>query len=286
MSVAESSLDQIVSAMGELSFDDKLRLNSELASMLKKGGKATKGSSKTRKAKDPSAEKRKPSPKVMAWIAFVRHCKETMPERFEDITKESEKLAVCKGIRAEDDSAYTTFVDNFLETASVASDAAEEKPKAKKAEKAKVEKPKVEEKPKKAEKPKAKAESDSDSDSDDDEDAKAKKAKKAAKKEAKKASKAADTPAAAAAAAAAPVAAKKSEKPVKPVKPVKAKKPEVKKSDDVMPKKTIGDVEYFHDSDNNALWLVGDDDSLGAWQGYFQPGNDDEPIRFTDSPSA
>jgi len=43
---------------------------------------------------------------------------------------------------------------------------------------------------------------------------------------------------------------------------------------------------YWHDPGTHGLWEVtGDTFSSGSspWMGYFQPGNDDEPIRYTEN---
>ena len=53
-----------------------------------------------------------------------------------------------------------------------------------------------------------------------------------------------------------------------------------------MPQKVIDDVSYWHDPESNGLWEVTGDtvaDGMGAWIGYFQPGNEEEPIRFTEA---
>ena len=51
-----------------------------------------------------------------------------------------------------------------------------------------------------------------------------------------------------------------------------------------MPKMTIDDEEYFFDSATNGLWEKDEDGNQGAWRGYFQPGNKEEPIRYCDAP--
>lgn len=107
------SFDQIVSLMSELSFSDKLRLNAELATSLKKEGKTGPVGKGVKKEKKEGGEKRVCATGTLAWFAFVKHCKETMSDRFEDIGLEKDRLVICKAIRAEDDAAYKTFVENF-----------------------------------------------------------------------------------------------------------------------------------------------------------------------------
>ena len=82
------------------------------------------------------------------------------------------------------------------------------------------------------------------------------------------------TPVKAAAAAAKPAA------PGAPKKPVKAAA--AKKEEMTLPTLELEGVEYWHDPNSNFLWLkVGDntETGLGDEIGYFQPGNDEEPIR-------
>jgi len=69
---------------------------------------------KTKKAKDPNAPKKAASPGVKAWNAFVKHCKKTQPELFKDTKKESERLAICGGIKERDTVAYDAWVKNWL----------------------------------------------------------------------------------------------------------------------------------------------------------------------------
>ena len=119
--MSSTSYDQALALFEGLSFSDKLRFNSEIASLLKKDGKAGK-TSKT--ASDPDAPKRSVAPATAAWFAFVAHCKETMPDRFEGLKKVTDKLQVCKAIRAEDMAAYESFAEKFkqgLPAASAAS---------------------------------------------------------------------------------------------------------------------------------------------------------------------
>jgi len=222
---------------------------SVVASIRKEGGmpakKAKKGSDGTPKPK------RKAALGTLAWGAYVKHIKATQPDAFEGITKESEKLVIVKGIRADDAEGYKTFTEawkaermesdaasaseteSVVETASVV-----EEPVPKKAA------PKVA--PKAAEKPAA------------EKPAAAKPAAKTAEK-----------------------AATATQKPVKAVKTVKKAKEEPS-----MPQKEIDGTNYWHHPSTNGLWEITGptvEDGTGAWIGYFQPGNDEEPIRFTEA---
>lgn len=263
-----SSISEMISQVADLSLADKLALiDSVVASIRKEGGMPAKKKVKGEKASsDAPKPKRKAALGTLAWTAYVKHCKTTMPESFEGLSKESEKLVIVKGIRAEDPEGYTAFTEAWkLEHAetsvSDASSVAESAESAEEvAEVAEVAAP-------------------------------AKVAKKVVPK------------AAAAPAAAAPAAAPKAaEKPVKAEKPVvKAAKPAaaavkpatqkkavkaVKVEEVTMPQKEIDGTNYWHDPESNGLWEVTGPtvaDGTGAWFGYFQPGDEAEPIRFTEA---
>jgi hypothetical protein len=48
-----------------------------------------------------------------AWFAFMRHCRDTMADRFTAGLKAPEIAVICKAIRAEDEAVYTAFVEKF-----------------------------------------------------------------------------------------------------------------------------------------------------------------------------
>jgi hypothetical protein len=48
-------------------------------------------------------------------MAYVKHIKTTQPDLLQGLTKEAEKLAIIKGIRAEDPAGYNTFVAAWKE---------------------------------------------------------------------------------------------------------------------------------------------------------------------------
>ena len=248
MSASATSYDQALSLFATLSFTDKLSFLADATVAVKKEGKSGslgKAAKKEKKEKDPDAPKRAMPAGTLAWLAFVAHCKTTMPERFEGVSQVSKKLTICKDIRGEDEEAYKKFADDFMAKASspasvktspVTSPSAVKKVVATKTPAASTEaKPKadtVEEKKKKITEAKAAA------------------------------------------------AAAKDAKPKKEPKKTKAAEAKVAPS---MPKKEIDGEEYFTDPDTNGLWKIDEDDRLGAWVGYFQPDNTDEPIRHTDS---
>jgi len=103
-------MEQITTLLETMSFAEKLSLNERIATAIRKeGGKA--GSKKAAKTDDGEVKpKRKAAAGTLAWTAFVKHIKTTQPDAFEGITKESDKLQIVKGIRAEDMPAYETFV--------------------------------------------------------------------------------------------------------------------------------------------------------------------------------
>lgn len=246
----DSSFDQALSLVTEFSFSDKLRFNSELASLLKKEGKTGAVGKAVKKAKSKDSEgkpKRKAAPGTLAWMAFVKHCKATMAERFTETTKETERLSICKAIRAEDSASYETFINDFKANYSPAEEEVVEAPAA---------------------------------------------AAKAAAPAAKTASASATSVASATPKKVAPK--KTAETPATPPKteakvpsaPKKAPKKVAKveaKTEPVMPQMEIDGENYFHDRSNNGLWKVEEGDSFGAWVGYYQPENAEEPIRYTES---
>jgi hypothetical protein len=277
-----SAIEQINTLLASLSFAEKLTLNEQIAGALRKegggvkpvaakGGKKSKKSSKNGDAGSDSEGDAKPKRKAaagtLAWTAFVKHIKETQPEAFESVSKEADKLRIVKGIRAENMAAYDSFVAEWKEKYAASSEVASVA-EAEEAEEA-VPAPVVVA----AAKPKTAAE------------------KLAELKAAKAATAAAASAAAAAASAAAPPAAATPKKPVKTVKaeaPKKAAKATVAKATEEpqMDQVEIDGKMYWHDPGTHGLWEVtGETFSSGSstWMGYFQPGNDEEPIRYTEA---
>lgn len=234
-SVVESSYDQLLNLFGEMSFADKLRFNSDAAQLMKKEGKVGAVGKAAKKEKvEGDKPKKKAAAGTMAWINFVKHIKETMPERFKDVKLEKERLAICGTIKLEDKEAYDKFVASYKGEHSDEESAAPSSP------------------------PVA-----------------ATKAEKLAT--AKKALEAAAKKAAAPAAPAAKTPKKVEKKPVKVAKPAKAE------VEDTMPKKEVSGETYFFDPETNALFAIINGSEFGGMVGYFQPDNEEEPIRFTDT---
>ena len=255
-----SSTDQIITLFESLSFAEKLSLNERLATAMRKEGGGAAGKKRASKAKDGEQKpKRKAALGTLAWMAYVKHIKDTQPDMLEGHTKESEKLAIIKGIRAEDAEGYKAFCEAWKEehkddasAASVASEVSE------------AEEEEAAPAPVSAPAPKVQTGAE----------------KIAAVKAAKAAAAAAPKAAAATPAKAAPKAAAKTA-PGAPKKAVKAAAAPKKEELD-MPVLTLDDVEYWHDPSSNFLWLkTGDStvDGMGDEVGYYQPENAEEPIR-------
>ena len=259
-----SAIQQITTLIDSLSFAEKLSLNESIATIIRKEGGGAAGKKRGPKAKTEDGvekPKRTAAPGTLAWTAYVKHMKTINPDAFEGLTKESDKLVICKGMRAEDPEGYKTFTKAWKEEhKEAASNAASEAASEAEEEAAPVPAPAPAPAPKAA--PKAAV----------------KTAAPAPKAEAK-------TPAPAAKAAAktpAPKAAAPAAK--KPVKAVAKKAEPVEEPG--MDVKEIDGVSYWHDPESNGLWeKTGETtvDGTGAWVGYFQSGNDEEPIRHTES---
>lgn len=244
-----SAIDQITTLMETMTFAEKLSLNERIATAIRKeGGKAgAKAGGKKAKADDGEVKpKRKAAAGTLAWTAFVKHIKNTQPDAFAGITKESDKLTVVKGIRANDMDAYNTFVTEWkanYEASQADAEAEAEEVVAAPAPKASPITPTM-----------------------------------------TAAQKIAELKAAKAAAAPAPAPAKKEVKKAAPAKKAPAKKV-AKDEEEIqpMPVITIGGVDYWHAEDTNGLWLKKDDEAFAGdnWVGYYQPG-EEEPIRKTE----
>jgi hypothetical protein len=242
-----STIDQITALISELSFAEKLSINEQLASSIRKegGGKAVKKVkvSKEDKAEKADKPKRKAALGTLAWTAFVKHMKTTRPDDFEGISKESEKLVIVKGMKAEDPAAYDAFIAKYKE---------DHKDDASEAETSEVES--VAE-PEPAPVP-------------------AKKVTKVVPK--------VPTVVATAAATAAKKAAQTVEKPEKKVVKTVAKKVAKKEEVPPMPQIEIEGTTYWHDPETNGLWeVMGETLGDSKWTGYYQP--EDETIRYTDA---
>ena len=253
-----SSTDQIVTLFESLSFAEKLSLNERLATVMRKEGGGAAGKKRGPKAsKDADKPKRKAALGTLAWMAYVRHIKDTQPEMLEGHTKESEKLAIIKGIRAEDADGYNAFVAAWKE---------EHKDDASEAEADDAESVVSEVKPAPA--PKAQTASE-----------------KIAAMRAAKMVGGGSTPALAPAPKATPAKKAEAKTPAAPKKEVKKAAAAAKKEEPKMPVITIDGTDYWHDPESNGLWeKTGDvEDGNGPWIGYWQPEDDENPIRFTES---
>ena len=255
-----------------------------------------------------------------AWFAFMRHCRDTMADRFTAGLKAPEIAVICKAIRADDEAAYTAFVEKFkaenpapAPSDTPAPSATSDAPSAPSAPSAPVAKPVA--KAKSAEKEAAKLAKSAEKEQKSAEKEAAKLAKsaekeqKAAEKEAAKLAKAAEkaadklqkalekqqkladkeaekAAAKAAKQAAKPAKAKPAAKKATATAPISAEATPApaEPEEDVMPKITIGAVTYFHDESSNGLYGIdAATNGLSHWVGFFQPDNEAEPIRYTAS---
>jgi len=267
-----SSTDQIITLFESLSFAEKLSLNERLATAMRKEGGGAAGKKRGPKPKDGDAKpKRKAALGTLAWMAYVKHIKTTQPDALEGLTKEAEKLTTIKGIRAEDPEGYNAFVaawkDEHKDDASVAASEAEAEAEDDGASVASAPAPAAA-----APKPLTPVEKIA-----------ALKAAKAAKEAAAAAAAAAAPPPAKAPKAAAATPAKGKPAAAAPGAPKKAVKTAKKTEAPTFPVLEIAGVEYWHDPGSNFLWMkTGEDymDGQGEEVGYFQPGNEEEPIRM------
>ena len=95
-----SAIQQIATLMISLSSEEKVTLIDALAKCLQD----TKAVEKPKK-KAPLG--------TLAWVAYVKHIKETRAEAFDGVTKESDKLIIIKGIRAENPEEYTSWTTTW-----------------------------------------------------------------------------------------------------------------------------------------------------------------------------
>ena len=257
------------------------------------------------------------------WFAFMHHCRETMPERFTTCKSGPDYAVVCAAIREEDKAAHTAFVEKFkAENSAPPSEAevspappseasvpvakpsanaklgAEEKEAAKvakSAEKGQKAAAKSAEKEQKAAAKSAEKEQKAAAKSAEKEAAKAAKAaEKAADKLQKaleKQQKLADKEAAKEAAKAAKLAAKRAKakpaaKKATATAPISAEATPApaEAEEDAMPNITIAGTAYWHDESTNGLYSIDAAGGFGDWVGYYQPDNEEEPIRYTATP--
>jgi hypothetical protein len=276
-----SAIEQIATLIESLSFAEKLSLNERIATTIRKEGGGAAGKKRGPKAKTADGEakpKRKAALGTLAWTAYVKHMKTTDPDAFEGITKESDKLIIVKGMRSEDPEGYKTFTEAWKEehkddASNAASEAASEAEEEAEEEETPAPAPVSKAAAPKAAAPKAAAKT------------AAAAPKAAAPKAAAPAAKTPAPKAAAAAAAAEPKAkaAPAAKKAVKAVAKAAKAEPVEEPGMDI---KEIDGVSYWHDPESNGLWeKTGETtvDGTGSWVGYFQSGNDEEPIRFTES---
>ena len=115
-----SSIAEIMSLVSALSLNDKLQLNAQLATaMAPSAGKTSEVKTKSSRAGKPA------SLGTRAWGAFVKHCQETMPERFAPPALPKERLVIAGAIRLENPAAYEAFCAKFKEAEAAPESASE-----------------------------------------------------------------------------------------------------------------------------------------------------------------
>jgi hypothetical protein len=240
--------------VSSLSFDQKMTLLSELAKSLVGQGSSVKtvkttADAKPKKEKDPNAPKREVPLSFTARTAFIAKIKESHAERFaEDKAAGIKYLVTAKNIIDENKGDFDAFVAEFIahHGSSPASNAAAA--------------PAVS-------KPAAAAAASSAAPA-----APVATPKKLTAADLKAKKPATATPPKPAAAKPAPAAPKKAAKPAAPVQ------------DESMDRITIFEEDYFRDTKTQALWKVDDEGNQGPFVGYFQAGDEDEPIRYAEHP--
>lgn len=234
-----------------LSFDEKMTLLSELAKSLVGQGSSVKtvktvADAKPKKEKDPNAPKREVPLSFTARTAFIAKIKVSHAERFaEDKAAGIKYLVTAKNIIDENKSEFDAFVSEFI--ARHGSSPASNAAAA----------------PAAVSKPAASSAAPA---------APAATPKKLTAADLKAKKPATATPPKPAAAKPAPAAPKKAAKPAAPVQ------------DESMDRITIFEEDYFRDTKTQALWKVDDEGNQGPFVGYFQAGDEDEPIRYAEHP--
>lgn len=292
MTETSSAYEQMLTMAAALTFSDKLRFNSDFAALLKKDGKTGPVGKAAKKEKSES-KKSSGTKRKSVWFAYVAHLKETMPERFADVKGGPAQNTVASLIKEEDLATYEAYAAKFkLDNASSSSSASVVTEAESSSSEAEAEAPAAssEAAPVPVQDKKAalaaamaakKAAKLPASPKPSKEDKEAAKTAKAAAKEAEKAVKAAEKEAEKAAKA----AAKPKKEPKKVAAATTKAAPVVVEAEVAMPKLTIGGTVYWHDESSNGLYAVEANDTFGAWVGFFQPGDEETPIRYTDSPA-
>ena len=229
-----------------LSFEDKLRLNVEIAKSL-----ANVPEKSSRKGKPAAAG-------TLAWIAFLAHVQKTMPDRFAPPAAPKDRMQIAKAIKDEDLPAYELFVKEWIEQNPAPEAAAPEAAAAAPAAAAAAEKPKRVI----SEEQKAKM--------------KAGREKKAAEKKA-----AAGLPAATPAKTSGKKGKKATPAPAPTPAPMVGGGGSVAAAEDgEMQKVDVDGDSFMLDPATNNLFGIESDGTLGAFIGRYQPGHADGNIDF------
>jgi hypothetical protein len=299
MTETSSAYEQMLTMAAALTFSDKLRFNSDFAVLLKKDGKTGPVGKAAKKEKSES-KKSSGTKRKSVWFAYVKHLKETMPERFAEAKGGPAQNTVASLIKEEDLATYEAYAAKFKLEHGSASSSASVVTEAESSSEAEAEAAPSSSEPSPSEpvqdkkaalaaamaakKAAAAAKLPASPKASKEEKEAAKEAEKTAKAAAKEAEKTAKA-AAKEAEKAAKAAAKPKKEPKKVAVAAKAAAPVVAEAEVTMPKLTIAGTTYWHDESSNGLYAVEADDSFGSWVGFFQPGDEETPIRYTDSPA-
>lgn len=112
--VIVNPVEAVMESVKEMTLSDLLILQVRLASHIQK--EAKRMNPKAKRARDPSAPKKVPSPTFFACGAFVKHLKETQPELFASEKNVTKHQSIAKAYRSTHQDEYAAFVAKFVAT--------------------------------------------------------------------------------------------------------------------------------------------------------------------------
>ena len=106
------AVDEIAGMIEGLSFPEKLELMERLGSSIRRGGGGNRSTAKASKYYTPSNT---PTGALgpLAWSAYVNHVKKTHPEKFKKIKHGYINIDIAKKMRSEDPEGYKRFTENW-----------------------------------------------------------------------------------------------------------------------------------------------------------------------------
>ena len=111
--VIVNPVDAVMDSIKAMDMADILILQVRLASHIQKEAKSLM-KSKAKRARDPSAPKKVPTPAFFACGAFVKHLKETQPELFASEKNVTKHQSIAKAYRVSHADEYAAFVAKFV----------------------------------------------------------------------------------------------------------------------------------------------------------------------------